>query len=1544
MPKKIARKIFFLVGLILGMTLTNQLYAAANGASCTSDTDCDSTYCGGTYMGGRVCAASGSGSGGDVCSSDSQCSTSTCVYGTCSSENCTNGTDDDSDSSIDCADMMSCGASPSCTNLANGAYCNMGYQCASGTCTSGLCASGGGGGENCSNWSDDDSDSTIDCADSDCSTDPSCTNLAEGNYCSTGTQCASGTCSFGMCTAASSDNCGDSTCSSIDFETSSNCPSDCYCGNGTCDSGETSYACSSDCGGSSDCSTDSDCSPGYSCQYGYCMLDMGGDSGFSTSIYLTLTVDGHPATSCSSVYCSLYSSTYMPEETQPSEGVCQIDVNTYGSFTCYAMMGSSSENESTTVVVELSDDGIPVTGAMAFSSDGSSGPDTGTVNCDTPSTVQVTVTANDTPVTSGLYVYCYSPMGGYGDASSTDGTAYEVEVCSSGQYSCYAYTSDPSSSIYSGWPYCETTISQAGDTVSCEMEFTGVRDKSLTVTVTDGTSPITDGIRVSCYGIDMLDCSSFTEAGICTMNASAGDYHCMAYCEDHMNCSYGESEPVSVSIGDDEESASATLTMEAKDKTISVSVVTMDGSPVSDDLTVYAQKQGGNWAYNWTDTAAEDGSYKLAVTEGHYTVGFYCAESDCSIAGDGMTTVDVSESDTTVPVTLKGIAADATLLIFVTAGGDAVPNAWVNVYSYNVSTGLDSEAVALRTELKKMEEDGSGAAFESKDVQSMVISKGCQTDENGSCDMMVPAGTYSVSVYPSPDQPNFAPTTTKAIATADSTTTVTVEMAEKSATIGGTVSDSSGNPVEGAWISCWSHNGDWCGTQSDETGVFSCPAVEGWKYMCDATYWSDSSSGGSGGSSSSDSSGTTDVSSATALTIRSVASKAATSASSSESEDSSSGSASGSTLCGYTSEGVQTVIASSEGDSVDFTFPRCDCLVTFTTTDSDGTLVPVSGGVNGSPSDYSYWVWGQIANGAGSMRVQSGEELTFSAFLWDENYVNEGDETATCSSGSTSVNFTMLPLNASISGSYVDGSGAPVSVTGSYLNVFAMMGSSFRSCEAGDEGYSCNVSAGTWCLGYWVDPSSGYASSSPGSSSQCVTIADSESSSQDLTLLRTGTINVTAQNPDGTGRENVWVNAAPYSATEYGSNDYQHLYMENGCITGGDGTCSIPVGASTEGVIYYLNAYIPNELKESESLMNPPEVSVTVTEGASVDAAPMVFLEPDGSATLQLTFTDSAAALTIRKSIINADASTASPVSNAKVDCFSPSGGFFHTTADENGLATCPCTTADTWKAAGYSDDTGTIYMSEVTDVTCSASSGTTTSLALIEVADLPEPVTQTNSDPAENSTSLDSEDGASAFFPPSCLATSGSVSCTMTPVVTPLTATLRPASFYGYNIECQDGNGTAIVNLACDATICVPVNAEQTANTGSDINDVSFSYYDDSTGGYSSLSSATVDTNNNVICAQVDHLTEFSVVSNTNLAGLTAEGVGDDGNEVADTGDSGTGDDAGTGASAASGGCGCRMGGEPSTAEQAAWPVMLLAMAGLYGLIKRSRRAALRR
>lgn len=1099
-------------------------------------------------------------------------------------------------------------------------------------------------------------------------------------------------------------------------------------------------------------------------------------------------------------------------------------------------------------------------------------------------TIAVTVTAGGTAVTSGITVYASQQESPYlySYVSTAENGVYNLPV-TAGNFTVSAYCNNMSCN-YSGYPTASVSVTSSDTTKTASLSFS-VKDKTINITVKAGTQTVTSDVTVSCSQQESpwtWSSSSTASNGVYSMLVTAGNYRCNAYCTYWNSCSYsGYPSTDTFSVASSASSVDQTLRFTVRDKTLRVTIMG-GGSRITSGMTAYASEQGGGWGYVSRDYSNGE-TYNLEVGAAKYYVSAYCTNwSSCDVAGYPAIYVDIEDSDTTVDATLTFLRNDATISGVVTDSSGGVSTASISIYSYKVS----GEGASTAASLSK----GLGKATITQSSTTTMVSAWTQTDSSGAFQVKVPAGTYTVQVWPPWQRTDLGSSSIETTASSNATTSLSIALSTKSAVISGKVTDADGNGIQNVSISGWSYGtqmgtSDWFWTQTDSTGAYSVKAIEGLKYNVSAYFWSSSRSN---------------------------------------------------TICNYTNEGMQTVVGSSTAQTLNFTYPTCDCVITLNTVDSSGNLISsIYGGVNAAPEslasgEYWYGIWGSISGGTGTMSVQSDVEYKVSPYIWDSSYVQGDDFTATCTSGAITKNIELLALDATISGSFVDESGNTITTDQySHMYVSATKGRAYRSCTSSSDGFTCSVSAGSWCLGYWVDASSGYASSSAGSSTSCVTMTSGGAETKNITLLKTGTINVTVNDSAGNPKQNVWVEATPYSNEHQGENEYEMMYHGNGCNTMPDGTCSINVGAASTGTTYYLNAYIPYYLRSTDNLLTPQETSVLLTSGGT-ESAVLSFEKPDGTVQVQVAEGSASASISlgkgIAKEVVNLSESASSPIANATVDCFSPSGASFQVEANENGVATCPCSTVDTWKAAAYNIVANNLWMSDVTDITCAADGGSGT-VTVNNVATVPEGKSVTVSDVTAQSLTVELSDGFSVFFPQSSLGTSGQATCNVDIEVTPFTANRRPASFYGYTVSCQDGNGASIIQLNSNATFSVPVNQGQVENVGLTMDSIEMCYFSDSNGAYAQIEGGyTIDDTNDVITYQQNHLTDFAIVGNGNLAGTSGDNAGSGANEFGDSG--GTETAAAAEASGASSGCGCRINNESSNVNMA---LAILSIIGLF-------------
>jgi protocatechuate 3,4-dioxygenase beta subunit len=883
--------------------------------------------------------------------------------------------------------------------------------------------------------------------------------------------------------------------------------------------------------------------------------------------------------------------------------------------------------------------------------------------------------------------------------------------------------------------------------------------------------------------------------------------------------------------------------LETHNITIRVSVVDDSGDPITSGLSLYLSGP----IYNGGDV---DGPSKdFHVSAGTYYIGANCIDyQNCSYSCISNETVSVSDGDALREVALTAKRNDAVLSGRVRGSdGSRVSGAYVSVGNYDYSG--DNACYAYGFSM---------------------------TDAGGSFTVNMPAGNYTVWVYPPGGDAaggggsSYAPNQESVTLTAGRTTSKNIELRKKDATISGVASDSNGNPISGTWVNAWVNGnglGDYAYTQTAEDGSYSLSVIRGYKYNLQAFpgYIEDSN------------------------------------------------------ISPCSSEGMRTVKAPAS--NVDFTFAIWDQTTTFVLVDADGNMLStVNGGgsIRTASSSEEDWcgTWVNFDNGVGSVNLGASLDYLIEPNVWGGGEYDPAESSIAFTTGgagsSKTVEVEMIPVNATISGGYVDADGHAVEPDSDYLSIDARRGNLWRYCGATRSGYSCSVSAGKWCLSYWLDWDSSFASLPPGSSSACVNVRSGGSATQDLVFLKTGYVDVTVKDNGGNPMAWAWVDFDTQPADEHGTDD-EGMFWGNGCSTDSEGRCTAIVGASDEGTTYYIRAYRPWGEMGDEDLTLPEEVSVVALPGATVAAPELVFRVLDGEIAITLTASDAdtGTEAMIVNPVVSSDASLAEEIiSGAYVSCFSDTAGYSEATADESGTATIKCISGEVWHCFGISQLASKLYISENTDTTCVSTEdgGTSATIALNYVGPIPDAVSQSWQNTQANTIAL--SDGASLSIPANAAGEDGAIiTCTMQPdAILPYQAGKRPTCFYGYDINCTDANGAAVTQFNADISICMPQCDDQQSALDLETSDLSVSYRDTSTDSYIPLTDVTVDEDADLICGKTNHFTEFAIVGNGNLDAQ--------GGTPGDTGNTDKKDDIPTGAGADSssgGGCGCSVDGKAS-------------------------------
>jgi hypothetical protein len=390
--------------------------------------------------------------------------------------------------------------------------------------------------------------------------------------------------------------------------------------------------------------------------------------------------------------------------------------------------------------------------------------------------------------------------------------------------------------------------------------------------------------------------------------------------------------------------------------------------------------------------------------------------------------------------------------------------------------------------------------------------------------------------------------------------------------------------------------------------------------------------------------------------------------------------------------------------------------------------------------------------------------------------------------------------------------------------------------------------------------------------------------------------------------------------------------------------------AGEECINYYCNAYIPYGMKKSENLNSPEECTACVKAGESTPCL-LQYEQPDGS--MQVACTEGNVAITT--SALRLAGSFAPPLkmalesndvniaSNSTVDCFSPAGGSYQEVTDVNGHATIPCSTDDAWYCVCHNKVGNPLYISPATNVTSSCSteaSETRVEIPMDYITTVPEGKSQTID--SSQRALIELSDNFAFECDEGALAEAGkTVTVSVDTVVPPFMANKIPVN-YGYFVQALllDSNGgtTPITQLRGTCTFHMPCKKSDLERYGLTENGITCSYYDNTRGAYSTITTSTVscasdDPKENHISYSVNHLTDFAIVGNGFLGAIQGGDEGSLGKEEAQEAQ-----EEGAGANrAAIGGCGgCYTGGGglPFLDDRILWAIAILLL-GLRGRLR---------
>ena len=652
-------------------------------------------------------------------------------------------------------------------------------------------------------------------------------------------------------------------------------------------------------------------------------------------------------------------------------------------------------------------------------------------------------------------------------------------------------------------------------------------------------------------------------------------------------------------------------------------------------------------------------------------------------------------------------------------------------------------------------------------------------DAAGKISVPVTQGTYSISLWSSDS--NFSPPSlgNVTVAKGETKNLGAITLVAKNDSIVGSVKDDSGAAIAGAYVSGWKNDGtnDWASATTASDGSYTLKVTAGtWQVSA----WPPANS--------------TTVSDGKPDSI---------------------------------------IVASGVKATKNFTFQKASNTLTGTLTNPDGSaLTNLSVWVSASDGSQP---WGNIGasvvNGAFTLHLPKGK-WTISAYLPSGDYSSPDPQTITFDGDNQSQTITLKAQknNAAISGTVYDNAGNKV--TNKFISIWATKGQYGSWQQAtfnqGDGTYSVKVSAGTWHVSWYIDPSTGY-SSETGQDYE-ISIGVGETKSYDIKLKKADSI-ITGKTTkeDGSTFAGVWVTADTRDPSTKTSTNMS--YYTNGASSTGDGQYSLRLPAGT----YYVGGNMWN----GSGYMNPKLQKVTI-DGDHPGKVDLVFNKPTA---------------TISGTVKNDGQGT-----SAYVTAYSSDGAYAETNAGNIGNYSLPASDG-LWHVQAIKKDGKSVYHSK--EVVVNVAKGDT-KIVDVDLSkqnfSLPDAQTITFDPTLQQTITLG--DGTTLNIPANVVATSGRVTLTTTPNATLANqAEVKPLA-YGYDFKLTDQNGKAITNFP-NGNITIESKYDESWLSEANVQEgeLNTAYYDTAAGKWIELNQCTANTNTNTITCQVNHFTTFALV-----------------------------------------------------------------------------------
>ena len=274
--------------------------------------------------------------------------------------------------------------------------------------------------------------------------------------------------------------------------------------------------------------------------------------------------------------------------------------------------------------------------------------------------------------------------------------------------------------------------------------------------------------------------------------------------------------------------------------------------------------------------------------------------------------------------------------------------------------------------------------------------------------------------------------------------------------------------------------------------------------------------------------------------------------------------------------------------------------------------------------------------------------------------------------------------------------------------------------------------------------------------------------------------------------------------------------------------------------IYNIQAYIGSAV----NYVNPPQQSITVTKTENQS----------------LTFVFSQASAANLVSLSGTAKLEDGSVANAYVWAWSEDGQSVSQQTVSNGSFVFKVSPNSVWHLGADKQISGTGYRSA--EVVVNVGTGDTqTQLTLSKLA-TPLPQAAAVTAPVGGTITAQTTDGAQVTLPPnSVVGATGNPTLQILPTVeAPVQPSKIPVSTV-YDITLKDNSGNKISSFNSLVEVRIPYDPNNISALGLDQKNLKPSYYDDSSGTWIEITNYTLDTQNHMVIAKVNHLTRFAIV-----------------------------------------------------------------------------------